>query len=148
MIENLTKRTPKRDFDYLYCLFPLLPAIQPSVQKSLMRTTSWSDLCQFSYHGSARTCEFLTSAGEPFAITLATKIVVLALAGANGRFRNCTTVDLTVHFARPVLDAATILETEIVSNGRRMAVLRVTARPEGSPKIAATATAAFAYLED
>lgn len=75
-------------------------------------------------------------------------ISALTLTAANGRFRNCTTVDMTVHFARPVLDSATILTTEIVSNGRRMATLRVAAAPEGAAKTAAVATLAFAYLED
>ena len=28
---------------------------------------------------------------------------VLTLCGLNGRFRNCTTVDLTVHFMRPLM---------------------------------------------
>jgi acyl-coenzyme A thioesterase PaaI-like protein len=77
---------------------------------------------------------------------------VLALSGLNGRFRNCTTVDLTTHFLRPVTGPAAELRVEAVSNGRRMAVTRVEVRgigEDGAPgKLAATATCAFAYLED
>ena len=75
-------------------------------------------------------------------------VSVLSLCAANGRFRNCTTVDLTTHFMRPVIGADAILSTEILSNGRRMAVVRVTAAADGSSKPAASATLAFAYLED
>lgn len=71
---------------------------------------------------------------------------VLALCALNGRFRNCTTVDLTTHFMRPVTGDARI-EVEVLSNGRRMAVTRVTVRG-GNGKPAASATLAFAYLED
>lgn len=71
---------------------------------------------------------------------------VLTLCAHNGRFRNCTTVDLTTHFMRPVLDDATVT-VEVLSNGRRMAVTRVTVAG-GNGKPAASATLAFAYLED
>ena len=74
---------------------------------------------------------------------------VLTLCGLNGRFRNCTTVDLTVHFMRPLMQGTPVLiETEALSNGRRMATVRVEFRAEGSAKRAASATCAFAYLED
>ena len=77
---------------------------------------------------------------------------VLALSARNGRYRNMTTVDLTTHFLRPVTEAAAELRVEAVSNGRRMAVTRVELRglaEDGAAgKLAATATVAFAYLED
>jgi len=76
---------------------------------------------------------------------------VLALSALNGRFRNCTTVDLTTHFLRPVLTPKAEVRVEALSNGRRMATTRVEIRPldAGAPgKLAATATCAFAYLED
>ena len=37
---------------------------------------------------------------------------VLALSGLNGRFRNCTTVDLTTHFLRPVTEGAAEVRVE------------------------------------
>ena len=73
---------------------------------------------------------------------------VLALAGANGRFRNCTTVDMSVRFIRPIVNAAAEVTVDIESNGRKLAVCRVALRAEGSPKTAALATATFMYLED
>ena len=73
---------------------------------------------------------------------------VLALSHLNGRFRNCTTVDMTTHFMRPLLLGNVEAHVEAVSNGRRMAVTRVEFRAPGQTKIAATATCAFAYLED
>ena len=73
---------------------------------------------------------------------------VLALSHLNGRFRNCTTVDMTTHFMRPLMLGDVEATVEAVSNGRRMAVTRVEFRAPGQTKIAATATCAFAYLED
>lgn len=73
---------------------------------------------------------------------------VLALSVLNGRFRNCTTVDLTTHFLRPMMLGDVEVTIEAMSNGRRMAVTRSEFRSAGSPKLGATATCAFAYLED
>lgn len=73
---------------------------------------------------------------------------VLALSGLNGRFRNCTTVDLTTHFMRPLMLGEVEITIEALSNGRRMAVTRAEFRAKGSDKLAATATVTFAYLED
>jgi uncharacterized protein (TIGR00369 family) len=73
---------------------------------------------------------------------------VLALSALNGRFRNCTTVDLTSHFMRPLMQGDVDVVIEALSNGRRMAVTRAEFRSTGSDKLAATATCAFAYLED
>ncbi len=75
-------------------------------------------------------------------------VSVLALSAFNGRFRTCTTVDLTSHFMRPLAEADTEISVEALSNGRRMAVTRVEFRSAGGGKLAASATCAFAYLED
>lgn len=73
---------------------------------------------------------------------------VLTLSALNGRFRACTTVDLTAHFMRPLPEGDVDIRIEALSNGRRMAVTRAEFRAAGSPKLAATVTCAFAYLED
>ncbi len=73
---------------------------------------------------------------------------VVALSCLNGRFRNCTTVDLTAHFLRPLPVGDVELDVHALSNGRRMATTRVEFRAVGSAKLAATVTCAFAYLED
>ncbi|MGB0505506.1 MAG: PaaI family thioesterase [Pikeienuella sp.] len=73
---------------------------------------------------------------------------VLTLSTLNGRFRACTTVDLTAHFMRPLPEGEVEAQVTALSNGRRMAVTRTEFRATGSPKLAATVTCAFAYLED
>ncbi len=73
---------------------------------------------------------------------------VLTLSGLNGRFRNCTTVDMTCHFMRPLMLADVDMSITALSNGRRMAVTRTEFRARDNTKIAATATCTFAYLED
>ena len=74
--------------------------------------------------------------------------VVLALSGANGRFRKCTTVDLSTNFLRPLPGGDTKIVVTIESNGRKMAVCRIAFYAEGSKKAAALSTATFMYLED
>lgn len=73
---------------------------------------------------------------------------VLTLSALNGRFRACTTVELTAHFMRPLPQGDVDIRVEALSNGRRMAVTRAEFRAAGSPKLAATVTCSFAYLED
>ncbi len=79
--------------------------------------------------------------------SLADTVGVLALCAHNEKFRLLTTVDITTHFMRPAMKGMVEAEVTILSNGRRMATLRVDIRQEGSPKIAAGATCAFAYLD-
>ena len=73
---------------------------------------------------------------------------VLTLSALNGRFRACTTVDLTAHFMRPLPQGDVNIRVSALSNGRRMAVTRAEFRAAGAPKLAATVTCTFAYLED
>jgi acyl-coenzyme A thioesterase PaaI-like protein len=73
---------------------------------------------------------------------------VVALAALNGRFRICTTVDLTTHFIRPLKPGPVEIRVDVLSNGKRMAYTRVEMRAKGEAKVAVTATSAFAYLED
>ncbi|EKF20758.1 PaaI family thioesterase [Nitratireductor pacificus] len=72
---------------------------------------------------------------------------VAAIAAANGRFRPCTTVDMTTHFIRPLKPGPVSIRVDLLSNGRRMAYLRVEMRAEGDTRIAFTATGAYAYLD-
>lgn len=73
---------------------------------------------------------------------------VLTLSALNNRFRNCTTVDLSTNFLRPMMLGDVDIRIEALSNGRRMAVTRAEFRSNGSRKLAATATCTFTYLED
>ena len=73
---------------------------------------------------------------------------VVTLAALNGRFRICTTVDLTTHFVRPLKPGDVDIRVNVLSNGKRMAYARVEMTARGENKVAVTATSAFAYLED
>lgn len=71
---------------------------------------------------------------------------VVALSVLNGRFRPCTTVDLTSHFLRPLAEGPADITVVAMSNGRRMAATRTEFRsPNG--KLTASVTCAFAYLD-
>ena len=73
---------------------------------------------------------------------------VVTLAAQNGRFRICTTVDLTTHFIRPLRPGDVEVRVDVLQNGKRMAYPRVEMRAKGDSRVAVTATSAFAYLED
>ena len=70
---------------------------------------------------------------------------VLALTAFNKTYRNCTTVDMTTHFMRPLMNKGIQIKVEALSNGRKMAVIRSEFRNKLG-KLAATATCSFVYL--
>lgn len=78
--------------------------------------------------------------------SVADTVGVLALYGHNSPPREMTTVDMTTHFMRPLKFGALNVEATIISNGRRMATVRVDIRQAEAEKIAATTTCAYAYL--
>jgi len=78
---------------------------------------------------------------------IADTVGVLALCAHNDPFRMMTTVDMTTHFMRPLMEGIVDAEVTILSNGRRMATVRVDFSQNGSPKICAGATCAFAYID-
>lgn len=71
---------------------------------------------------------------------------VVTLSALNGTFRPCTTVDLTVHFMRPLPEGPADISVSALSNGRRMAATRTEFRGSNG-KLAASVTCAFAYLD-
>ncbi|MEM9048541.1 MAG: PaaI family thioesterase [Pseudomonadota bacterium] len=77
---------------------------------------------------------------------IADSVSVLALAGANGRFRNCTTTDLSLSYLRPAMGALEI-DVAIPRNGRQLASCQVNIRSVGQDKPAVLAMATFMYLE-
>ena len=93
-------------------------------------------------------------------MAVADTVSVLTLAGVNKRFRNCTTLDMATNFLRPLMLGPVAIRGEVLSNGRKSALVRVELRqaplgkpagkPSGKPvgKLAATANCAFLYLED
>ncbi|MFZ2101529.1 MAG: PaaI family thioesterase [Oricola sp.] len=84
--------------------------------------------------------------GQATAAALDTTAVV-ALAAVNGRFRYCSTIDLSVKFMRPVPPGDAEIRVDVLSNGKRMAYLSAElAASGGKPAVAAMMT--FAYMED
>jgi len=75
-------------------------------------------------------------------------VSVLSLAIYNGRFRECTTTDLTIRFMRPVFADELELHVKVLSSGKRMAVTDVDAKITGNHKVFAKASCAFAYLSN
>ena len=73
---------------------------------------------------------------------------VVTLSALNGRFRICTTVDLTTHFIRPLPPSEIEIRVDVLSNGKRMAFTRAEMRARGDARVAVSATMAFSYLED
>lgn len=73
---------------------------------------------------------------------------VVTLAALNGRFRACTTVDLTTHFIRALKPGPVEIRLDVLQNGRRMAYTRAEMRGSGDARLAVTAISAFAYIDD
>jgi acyl-coenzyme A thioesterase PaaI-like protein len=73
---------------------------------------------------------------------------VVALSAANGRFRLCSTVDLSVKFMRPLPPGDAEIRVSVLSNGKRMAYTQADIFAAGSEKTAVTTMMTFAYLED
>jgi acyl-coenzyme A thioesterase PaaI-like protein len=73
---------------------------------------------------------------------------VVTLSALNGRFRICTTVDLTTHFIRPLPPGDIEIRVDVLSNGKRMAFTRAEMRAKGNARVALSGTMAFSYLDD
>lgn len=104
-----------------------------------------SDLCLSGGPGTNVIC------GQAV-MAVADTVSVLTLAGVNKRFRNCTTIDMATNFLRPLMLGEVVIRGEVLSNGRKTALVRVELRQakDGvtTGKLAATANCAFLYLED
>ncbi len=72
---------------------------------------------------------------------------VVTLAAVNGRFRFCTTVDLSVKFMRPLPPGDAEVRVTVLSNGKRMAYASADV-VGGNGKTAVTSMMTFAYIED
>lgn len=72
--------------------------------------------------------------------------MVLALAGAMGGLKPCTTVDLTINFMRAVTKADVILDAKVMRLGRTLAFVTCELREAGSEKPSAFATGTYAIL--
>lgn len=72
---------------------------------------------------------------------------VLTLCAHNASERLLTTVDMTTHFMRPLSKGTIEVDARILSNGRRLATVFLEFRQQGTEKVAASSTCAYAYLD-
>ncbi len=78
--------------------------------------------------------------------SIADTVGVMTLFAHNEEQRIMTTVDMTTHFLRPLVKGSLEVEVFILSNGRRMANVRIEIRQHGSEKLAGTTTCAYVYV--
>lgn len=79
-------------------------------------------------------------------LTGADSAMVIALAAANGGFKPCTTVDLTINYMRPITKADAVLDAMVMRLGRTLAFCTCELREAGSTKPAAFSTGTYAIL--
>ena len=79
-------------------------------------------------------------------LTGADTAMVIALAAANGGFKPCTTVDLTINFMRPIANADAILNAKVMRLGKSLAFATCEIREAGGTKPAAFSTGTYAIL--
>ncbi len=71
---------------------------------------------------------------------------LLMICGLNGKFLNCTTVDASTNFMRPLMAGGIEIDVTALSFGRKLVTARSVFRQAGQTKIAAQATSVFAYI--
>jgi uncharacterized protein (TIGR00369 family) len=77
-------------------------------------------------------------------ITGADTAMVIALSSALGGFKPCTTVDLTINYMRPVINAEAVLTAKVMRAGKSLAFC--TCEISSGGKVAAFATGTYALL--
>ena len=71
---------------------------------------------------------------------------LLMICGLNGKFLNCTTVDASTNFMRPLMAGDIDVSVTALSFGRKLVTARSEFRQAGQAKVAAQATSVFAYI--
>ena len=79
-------------------------------------------------------------------LTGADTAMVIALASANGGFKPCTTVDLTINYMRPITKADAVIEAKVMRLGKTLAFCTCEIREAGAAKPAAFSTGTYAIL--
>lgn len=70
----------------------------------------------------------------------------MTICALNGQFANCTTVDMSTNFMRPLMAGEIDVAMTTLSFGRKLVTTRAEFRQRGADKLAATATGVFAYI--
>jgi len=73
--------------------------------------------------------------------------MVLALAAANGAFKPCTTIDLSMGDMRPISQAGALLAARLMRLGKTLTFCSCAVSAAGTDKPAAFATGTYALLE-
>jgi uncharacterized protein (TIGR00369 family) len=81
-------------------------------------------------------------------MSLADTAMVFAVSSAGGAYRPMTTVDQTMHFLRPAVNADVLAEAKVVRLGRTMAFGSVTLTTDGDTRPVAIAQLAYALLPE
>jgi uncharacterized protein (TIGR00369 family) len=81
-------------------------------------------------------------------MSLADTSMVFAVSAAAGAYKPMTTVDQTIHFLRPAVNADVLAEARVVRLGRTMAFGSVTLAAEGDDRPVAMAQLAYAMLPE
>ena len=79
-------------------------------------------------------------------MAVADTATMLMIAGMNGKFVNCTTVDSSTNFLRPLFAGDVGVTLTALSFGRKLVTARAEFRQAGSSKLAANTTSVFAYI--
>ena len=81
-------------------------------------------------------------------MSLADTAMVFAVSSVGGAYRPMTTVDQTMHFLRPAVNADVLAEAKVVRLGRTMAFGSVTLTTDGDTRPVAIAQLAYALLPE
>ncbi len=81
-------------------------------------------------------------------MSLADTAMVFAVSSAGGAYRPMTTVDQTMHFLRPAVNADVLADAKVVRLGRTMAFGSVTLTTNGDNRPVAIAQLAYALLPE
>lgn len=79
-------------------------------------------------------------------MAVADTATMLMIAGMNGKFVNCTTVDASTNFLRPLFAGDIDVSLTALSFGRKLVTARAEFRQAGGGKLAANTTSVFAYI--
>ena len=87
-----------------------------------------------------------TMAGQTLSAGADTAMVLALAAAMGGVLKPCTTVDMTINFMRPIVNADAVFEAKVRRLGRSLAFCSVDISEAGSGKPAAFASGTFALL--
>ncbi len=108
------------------------------------------DGADFLWRTGDETCRVVDDAQKILSgqaiMAVADTATMLMIAGLNGKFVNCTTVDSSTNFMRPLFAGEIDVTLTALSFGRKLVTARAEFRQAGGGKLAANTTSVFAYI--